>query len=112
LRQRLRQTQPEELPILHIKASEWFTHQGLNREAIKHSLTAGDYQGAAELIRTIAIDIIQHGEHPTGVRWINALPEEFVKEQPYLCVLHAWALQLTGQFETTEALRWLLSSSV
>jgi LuxR family transcriptional regulator, maltose regulon positive regulatory protein len=103
LRQRLRQTQPEELPILHIKASEWFTRQGLNREAIKHSLAAGDYQGAIELITAIAIEIIQQGEHTTVVGWINALPEELVKEQPYLCVLHAWALQLTGQFEATEA---------
>jgi LuxR family maltose regulon positive regulatory protein len=103
LRQRLRQTQSEKLPILHIRAGEWFNHQGLNREAIKHSLVARDYQGAAELIRAIAIDIMQQGEHTTVIGWINALPEELVKEQPYLCVLHAWALQLTGQLETTEA---------
>jgi LuxR family maltose regulon positive regulatory protein len=90
LRQRLHQTQPEQLPILHIRAGEWFKRQGLNREAIKHSLAARDYQGAAELIRTIAIDIMQQGEHTTVVGWINALPEELVKEQPYLCVLHAW----------------------
>ncbi|GAG88362.1 unnamed protein product, partial [marine sediment metagenome] len=24
-------------------------------------------------------------------------------EQPYLCVLHAWALQLSGQLETAES---------
>jgi LuxR family maltose regulon positive regulatory protein len=103
LRQRLRQTQPEELPILHVRAAEWFAHQGLNREAIKHMLAAGDYQGAAELIRAIAIDIIQLGEHTTVGGWIKALPEELVKEQPYLCVLHAWALMLIGQLETAEA---------
>jgi len=103
LRQRLRQTRPEELPILHIRAGEWFNHQGLQREAIKHSLAARDYQGAAEMIRGIAIDIIQQGEHTTVVGWINALPEELVIEQPYLCVLHAWALQLSGQLETAES---------
>jgi LuxR family maltose regulon positive regulatory protein len=103
LRQRLRQTQPEKLPILHLRAAEWFTHQGLDREAIKHSLAAKDYQGAAELIKAIAIDIMQQGEHTAVVGWINTLPEELVKGQPYLCVLHAWALQLTGQFEATEA---------
>jgi len=103
LGQRLRQTQPDKLPILHIQASEWFSHQGMTQEAIKHSLAAKDYQGAAELIRAIAIDIMQQGEHTTVVRWIDALPEELVIEQPYLCVLHAWALQLTGQLETAEA---------
>jgi LuxR family maltose regulon positive regulatory protein len=102
LRQRLRQIQPEQLPVLHIRAGEWFTHQGLSREAVKHSLAAGDYPSAAELIRAIAIDIMQQGEHTTVVGWINALPEGLVKEQPYLSVLHAWALQLTGQLETAQ----------
>ena len=46
---------------------------------------------------------MQQGEHTTVVGWINALPEELVKGQPYLCVLDAWALQLTGRFEATEA---------
>jgi LuxR family maltose regulon positive regulatory protein len=103
LRQRLRQTHPEKLPILHVRASDWFRHQGLHREAIKYSLAAGDYEGAAGLIRAIAIDVIQQGEHTTVVGWINAVPEELVEEQPYLSVLHAWALQLTGQLETAEA---------
>jgi LuxR family maltose regulon positive regulatory protein len=103
LRQRLRQIQPEQLPILHIRAGEWFTRQGLSREAIKHSLAARDYQGAAELIRAIAVDIMQQGEHTTVAGWINALPEGLVKEQPYLCALHAWILQVTGQLETAKS---------
>jgi LuxR family maltose regulon positive regulatory protein len=103
LRQRLGRTQPEKLPILHIRAGEWFYHQGLNREAIKHSLAGRDYEGAAELISAIAIHIIEQGEHTTVAGWINAIPEEFVKGKPYLCVLHAWALQLAGQLETAEA---------
>jgi LuxR family maltose regulon positive regulatory protein len=103
LRQRLRQNQPEKLSILHLRASEWFKVQGLNREAIKHSLDGRDYQGAAELISAIAIDIIQQGEHTTVAGWVDAIPEEFAKGKPYLCVLHAWALQLMGQLETAEA---------
>jgi LuxR family maltose regulon positive regulatory protein len=103
LQQRLRQTQPENLPVLHIEAGKWYKNQGFNQEAIEHLLAGKDYQNAAELIKTIAIDIIQQGAHTTVVGWINALPEEFVKEHPYLCVLQAWALQLTGQFEAAEA---------
>jgi LuxR family maltose regulon positive regulatory protein len=102
LRQRRRQTQQEDLSILHIKAGEWFRNQGLIREAIKHSLNGRDYQSAAELIKTMAIDIIQQGAHTTVVEWINVLPDEFVKTHPYLCVLHAWALQLTGELKTGE----------
>jgi LuxR family maltose regulon positive regulatory protein len=103
LRQRLRQTYPERVSALHIRAREWFNQKGLHREAIKHSLAARDYRGAAELVRVIAIDIMQQGEHTAVVGWINTLPEELVRRQPYLCVLHAWALQLTGQLNAAEA---------
>jgi LuxR family maltose regulon positive regulatory protein len=99
LRQRLRQNQPERLTVLHIKAGEWFNQQGLSREAIRHLLAAKDYQGATELIRAIAIDVMQQGEHTTVVSWIDTLPDELMKEQPYLCVLHAWALHLAGKME-------------
>lgn len=102
LRRRLRQTQPEELDMLHIRASEWLSHQGLHQEAINHSLAAGDYQGAAQLIRTVAIDIIQQGKYTTVLGWIKAFPEEFVKEHPYLSVLYGWALQLNGQSDSSE----------
>jgi LuxR family maltose regulon positive regulatory protein len=103
LRQRLRKIQPAKIPILHARAGEWFKNQGLNQEAIKHLLAAREYQGAAELIEATALDSIQQGAHTTVARWIDALPEEFVKEQPYLCVLHARALQLTGDLETSKA---------
>lgn len=103
LRLRQRQTQSENLTTLHTRAGEWFNQQGLKREAIKHLLASRDYQGAAELIGEISADIIQQGEHTTVIGWINALPEDFVKEKPDICVLHAWALQLTGESETAEA---------
>ncbi len=101
--QRLRQTQADIMPSLHIKAGEWFNQQGMKREAIKYLLTGKDYQGAANRIKSISLDIMQQGEHTTVVGWINTLPEELVKAEPYLCVLHAWALQLTGQLEPSEA---------
>ncbi len=103
LRQRLHQSQPEKVSILHIKAGEWFKDQGFYQEAIKHLLAGEDYQNAAELIKAIGFDMIQQGKHTTVVGWINALPEEFVKEHPYLCVLQARSLQLTGDLETSEA---------
>jgi LuxR family maltose regulon positive regulatory protein len=102
LRQRLRLTHPEKLPLLHRGAGDWFRHQGYHREAIKYSLAAGDYQGAAESIGAMGIDIIQQGEHTTVSEWIHALPEELVKDQPYLCVLHAWALLLAGELDTAQ----------
>jgi LuxR family maltose regulon positive regulatory protein len=104
LRQRLHHSTPEVIPGLHIRASKWYSQHGLVHEAIKHSLRAKDYNRANDLIKELAIDIIQQGDHTSVVEWINEMPDEFVKERPYLCVLHAWTLQLTGQLETAETL--------
>jgi len=101
--QRLRQTQSDKIPVLHIKAGGWFNQQGMKREAIEHSLAGRNYQGAADMIKSIAIDIMQQGEHTTVAGWIDTIPDGLIIKQPYLCVLHAWALQLTGQLENSEA---------
>ena len=50
LRQRLRQTQPESVPTLHTRASEWYEQNGLIDEAIEHALRAEDFERAAHLI--------------------------------------------------------------
>ena len=102
LRQRQNQTQAENMPTLHIKASEWFCKEGDNREAIKHSLAAKDYARAIELIEAIGVDVLQQGNHTSVSAWINTIPEEIIIKHPYLCVLHAWILQLTGKVETAE----------
>ncbi len=103
LLQRTRQNQDENVADLHTRASAWFQKQGMDRRAIAHSLTAMDYQIAATLIQRIAMDVMQQGEHTTVVGWINSLPEKLVKEQPYLCVLHAWAMHLMGEMEGAKA---------
>ncbi len=102
LQQRLHQSRPDFIPDLHSRASKWYSQNGFVHEAIKHSLKAKDYDHVNELIKELAIDIIQQGDHTSVVEWINEMPEGFVKERPYLCVLHAWTLQLTGQLEVAD----------
>ena len=50
LRQRLRQTQQEQIPTLHRRASEWYEQTGLPADAIRHALTAEDFSRAASLV--------------------------------------------------------------
>lgn len=103
LRRRLSQHQPEIISNLHARAAAWFHRQGLHPEGIKHSLAASDFAYAADLIESIAIDSVQEGAHTTVIGWIDSLPDDLVKERPYLCVLDAWALQLAGQLNAAEA---------
>ena len=46
LRQRLRQTQPEQVPTLHHRASQWYEQNGFIDEAIEHALRARTLSGA------------------------------------------------------------------
>jgi LuxR family maltose regulon positive regulatory protein len=103
LRQRLHQTQPDWVPALHRRASGWYQDHGFVDEAIEHALRGEDFTRAAHLIEKYADALWQRGEHITVSNWTNALPDSLVRERPYLCVYHAWALQLTGQFDAAEA---------
>jgi len=47
---RLRQSQPEVIPVLHLRASQWCEQKGFAAEAIQHAFSAQDYERAADLI--------------------------------------------------------------
>jgi LuxR family maltose regulon positive regulatory protein len=102
LRQRLRQTQLDQIPILHIKASLWYEQNGFVDEAIEHALLGGDHRRAVILIDAHADAIWQRGEHTRFRRWLSEIPVELVSSQPQLCIINAWDLFMNGQREAAE----------
>jgi LuxR family maltose regulon positive regulatory protein len=106
LRQRLHQTQPEQLPILHRRASEWYEQNGFADEAIEHALRAEDFERAAYLIENQfgadLIDKYERGDQTILRRWLAELPEEFVFSKPHLCMLRAWNLFASGKLDAAE----------
>ena len=96
LRQRLHHTQPDQIPILHRRASEWYEQNGLMAAAIDHALSARDLERAARLIERAAEATLMRSEVTTLLKWIEALPDELVRARPALCIFHAWALLLVG----------------
>jgi len=104
LRQRLQQTQPDLVPTLHRRASEWYEQNSLTAEAIDHALAAGDFEQAARLIEQAAEATLMRSEVATLLRWVESLPDELVHDRPSLCVYHAWALLFGGRpLEAVEA---------
>jgi len=97
LRQRLYQTQPEELTVLHHRASEWYERSGFVDEAIEHALHAEDFGRTAQLIEERADVIWRRGEHAKLRRWLIELPDELVFSRPQLCIFRAWYLFTSGQ---------------
>ncbi len=104
LRIRLEHTQPEQTPTLHRRASQWFEQNGLIAEAVSHALEGNDYERVVNLLTGNALAMMDHGELITLVGWLEALPEEVVRSQPWLCVAHAWALVHAGELDAVEPL--------
>jgi len=47
LYQRLYHTHADQQPLLHLRASEWYAHNGFTEQAIEHSVLAQDFVQAA-----------------------------------------------------------------
>ena len=107
LRQRLIQTEPERLLILHERAADWFAANDFVDEAINHALQAGAARKAAGLIEQQAEAMLMRSEQATVMRWLAALPESELGKRPLLSLYYAWTLIMEGhaQEEVEKALR-------
>jgi LuxR family maltose regulon positive regulatory protein len=103
LRSHLEYTQPDQVPLLHRSASAWYEENGHVAEAVRHALAAGDVGRVAHLAEGKVLDMLDHGELGTLVRWLDALPADLVCNYPWLCLARAWALVYAGQLGPLEA---------
>lgn len=106
LRRRLFQEQGENLPELHRRAQEWFARNGLISEAVSHAFAGGDFEQAANLIEGAAGDMLRKGSASLLIRWLNALPEETVRDRPRLCLARGWTLQMGPELNLNRAEEW------
>jgi ATP/maltotriose-dependent transcriptional regulator MalT len=102
LRQRLHQTQPDQLPILHLRASEWYEQNGFVDEAIEHALRADHFERVAHLLEEHIDALWGRGEHTGLQNWLVKLPSELLFSNPHLTVFHAWFFFSSGQLEASE----------
>ena len=102
LRQRLLQTQPEQLPTLHRRASEWYEQNGFADEAIEHALRGEYFEQAAYLIEDLYGTNYERGDQTLLRRWLAELPEELVISRPHLIILRAWIQFNRGQLDAAD----------
>ncbi len=96
LRQRLRQTAPQLMPVLHARARDWYWREGWPVEAVAHALQAADDGRAAAMIEEAAEIALQKSQVHTVLRWVEALPADQVQGRPRLALYYTWALFLSG----------------
>ena len=69
LQARLLDEQPDDLPGLHRRASEWYQQNGEPSEAIRHALAAKDFERAADLVE-LAIPAMRRSRQRGRGAWL------------------------------------------
>ncbi len=105
LANRLQQTWPDMLPDLHDRASRWFESREQADEAVAHALAGGDVERAADLVEQYAFAVLKFNREMTLAEWLAALPDDVIRQRPWLCVHHAYINQWIGLREQVEL--WL-----
>jgi LuxR family transcriptional regulator, maltose regulon positive regulatory protein len=103
LRARLVDEDPERLPLLHRRASDWYEANGEPSVAITHALAAKDFQRAADLVELAAPSTRRHRQEHLLRGWLEAFPDEFLRESAVLSNALAGTLMATGQSDGVEA---------
>jgi len=109
---RLIDEQPDLVPSLHRRASDWYEQNDERSEAIRHALAAEDFERAADLIERAIPAMRSSRQEVVVLGWLRALPDDLISFRPVLSVHYAGALLISGQFEGAEARlrdaeRWL-----
>ncbi|MCK4473514.1 MAG: hypothetical protein KAW49_17170, partial [Anaerolineae bacterium] len=85
------------------RASQWYEANGFTADAVRHALTASDWERAVTLILDASESMLKRGEVTTLLGWLQALPDEEMRARPELCLSYSWALVLTGQIDAAES---------
>lgn len=103
---------PDQVPVLHRRASEWYEQNGSAIDAIHHALAGKDFERAAGLVELAAPAMHRNRQEATVLGWMKALPEQLFQARPVLSILYVGAIMSNGKIEGVEtrlrnAERWL-----
>jgi LuxR family maltose regulon positive regulatory protein len=101
LRARLQDTEPEDVPELHRRAAAWYEGEGLGAAAVHHALASHDHELAAAVIERAITRTSTWSRADTAIiqRWLQALPDEVVRDRPWLRLFVSRTLYISGQPE-------------
>jgi LuxR family maltose regulon positive regulatory protein len=102
LRARMLSEHPDQVSLLHQRASGWYERQGLTEEAVRHALAARDFDQAAHLIELAMPAIRRHRQEAMMYGWLKALPDDTVRRSPVLSVFYGDMLMHSGDLDAVE----------
>ncbi len=105
LRTELHCAEPDLVPILHQRASDWYAQEDLTDEAVHHLVAAGDIKGAAGLVADNWVRAFSRGRLSTVSGWLRAIPPEIVSSNPRLSFARARVALDSGHLD--DAGNWI-----
>ncbi|WP_428928982.1 LuxR C-terminal-related transcriptional regulator [Marinibacterium sp. SX1] len=96
LKGQLRRHMPDEIVVLHRRASEWYQAAGRPMQAIDHRLAAGDHDRACAMLGEAGPGLLERGRVQLLARWFACLPDALLDDHPALRVMQAWAVCFTA----------------
>lgn len=95
--------EPGRVTALHMRAGEWYRDHGSAADAIRHSLAADDFEGAAAMIELAIPELRKTRQEATFLAWLKALPDEVIRARPVLSANYAGVLLATGALDDVES---------
>ncbi|HEU5381332.1 MAG TPA: LuxR C-terminal-related transcriptional regulator [Ktedonobacteraceae bacterium] len=92
----------EQVAAWHLKAARWYEQYGFLDDALQHLLAAHHFPEAAQVLERFCEQLMKSGKIATLLRWLQALPDEYIQSRPYLSLYYAGALLSTEQFDEAE----------
>ena len=99
LRMHLMTEQPDQVPVLHQRASEWYARNGSSADAIRHALAAKDFERAADLVELAVPSMSRIRQVATLFGWLKSLPNKLIRARPVLSVVYAHLLLDGGEVD-------------
>jgi LuxR family maltose regulon positive regulatory protein len=102
LRARMRSEEPDLVPVLHVRASDWYEHHDLVEDAVRHALAGGAFEHAAHLMELALPALRRNRQDATLLGWLDVLPDDVVRRSAVLSVFYAWRLMVSGDLDAVE----------
>ena len=105
LLEKLRRDEPDALPALRRRASDWCQQNGMHEAALEYAIAAEDVGTVADFVVMLGVPLYRQGRMATVERWIRWLEErDGVEGHPMIAVLASLLFALMGQPVIAE--RW------
>ena len=102
LQVRLLEDKSDYVSELHARASQWFEENGLAADAIKHAISAEDYEKAANLAELAWPKLEGVYQSNQWLGWVKQFPEDIIRSRPVLSAGCAWEYLNDGDLEAAE----------